>query len=80
MAGIYLVSINRSRYSAVHGGKNGFPSRAAISAAAHQRLGARQSRSLHCVYTPVYPEDTQCTRVLNLVLCVLEYGVECPPP
>jgi hypothetical protein len=36
MAAIYLVSINRSRYSAVHGGKNGFPSRAAISAAAHQ--------------------------------------------
>ena len=72
MAGIYLVSINRSRYSAVHGGKNGFPSRAAISAAAHQRL---DSLHVHCVHihragvhvhsvlcircTPVY---TACTK------------------
>ena len=77
MAGIYLVSINRSRYSAVHGGKNGFPSRAAISLAAHQRL---DSLHVHCVHVlvhrPVYTVYTvycvygvrQCTQcVLNLV-------------
>ena len=39
-AGVYLVSINRSRYSAVYGGgscKNGFPSRGRQRTAAHQR-------------------------------------------
>jgi hypothetical protein len=38
-AGVYLVSINRSRYSAVHGGGHAKTALlyAAISAAAHQR-------------------------------------------
>ena len=63
MAGIYLISINRSRYSAVSGGKNGFPSRAAISAAAHQRL---DSLHVHCVHVhrPVYLHS------VHSVLCI----------
>ncbi len=77
-AGVYLVSINRSRYSAVHGGKNGFPSRAAISAAAHQRLDRLQlysvytgihSHSVHSVHTKNRQIGCVCTS-LQLLVCV----------
>jgi hypothetical protein len=49
MAGVYLVSINRSRYAAVYGGGHAKTALlyAAIIAAAHQRQRSMQRRSRH---------------------------------
>ena len=68
MAGIYLVSINRSRYSAVYGGVH------AKTAFLHARPSARQRISGSTVYMyTVYMYTGRCTYTVYTVYCV--YGV-----
>jgi hypothetical protein len=65
-AGVYLVSINRSRYSAVYGGGHAKTAllHAAISAAAHQILICEMLMNVHFRFC----RDERSELVLNLVL------------
>jgi hypothetical protein len=52
--GVYLVSINRSRYSAVYGGGHAKTAslHAAISVAAHQRQRKHLEHAIRCAAEP----------------------------